>query len=741
MASAAADHPSKRDPSPRAAGALAANRGAYVPGEAIVRFESGASAASRQRARDAADVEFEDTLGLSRAQLVSLEGHVRAAISRLENQPGVAYAQPNYRYGTAEVEPPDDSFFNELWGLSTPTTPDPGLGALDAWETTEGSGQVIAVLDTGVDLTHPDLEGNLWENPSPDPVEEDIHGFDFVDGDGDPDDYNFHGTHVAGTAAAIAGNAQGVAGVAPEAKIMAVRVLDGDGSGNTADIAAGIEYAAEHGAGVINMSLSGPAGAGDKAMADAIEAGGNEGVVVVAAAGNDGADNEVQPESPCVLPPANLICVAALNRSGALAGFSNFGVDSVDLAAPGTTILSSKPDYGPPVFEDGFEVEPGPWSTAFSGGGKPWGLSSSAANGLKSAADSPTGNYGQAVPGAEEPAASELFTTDPVSLAGERGCRVHFDTKYEIESGFDVFLAGAVTESSLLHVNEFDGASPGYPTTFTREEVSVSELDGRIDVFPFFGVFSDEEEEFDGAYVDDVRLICRDETYDDSIAIGSNYDEPSSGSYVRFQGTSMAAPHVAGEVALVQAAEPGLTAAEVVKAVLDGTSAIPKVTSGKRTATEGIADACKAIALATGGDVEANCPSSSEPTPQPPDPEETSPPSPAAETPTQPPPSSGTAEAPEPVDRKAPNTFLRRRPPKLLLISERTARAVFRFGSNESGVVFRCKLGRRPFRTCPRRTVLRLGIGRHVLRVKARDAAGNTDRTPAVYRFRVERIA
>jgi subtilisin family serine protease len=477
---------------------------------------------------------------------------------------------------------------------------------------------VIAVLDNGVDLSHPDIEGNLWENPSPDPIDEDLHGFDFVDGDGDPDDYNFHGTHVAGTAAAIADNTQGIAGVAPDARIMAVRVLDGDGSGNTADIAAGVAYASEHGAGVINMSLGGPAGAGDKAMADAIEAAGAEETVVVVAAGNEGADNELQPESPCVLPQANLICVAAINRSGALAGFSNFGVKSVDLAAPGTSILSSKPDYGAPVFEDGFEVEPSPWSTAASGGGKPWGLSESAANGEHSAADSPTGNYGQAAPGAENPAASELFTTDPVSLAGERGCRIHFDTKYEIESGFDVFLAGAVTESSLFHVNEFDGASPGYPADFTREEVSVSELVGQIDVYPFFGVFSDEEVQFDGAYVDDVRLICRDATYLDSIATGANYDQAESGSYVRFQGTSMATPHVAGEVALVRAAAPSLSAEEVVQAVLDGASALPIVTPGKRTATEGIADACKAVALATGADVAIECPASSEPTPQPP---------------------------------------------------------------------------------------------------------------------------
>ena len=213
-----------------------AETGPYVPGEAIVRFAPGASMADRRAARTEADVDLEESLALPQAQLVDVDGSVPAAIRRLEVQPGVVYAQPNYRYEASAVSAPDDTFFGELWGLSDPVLPDPGLGALDAWETTKGSEEVIAVLDTGVDLTHPDLEGNLWINPSPDPVDEDLHGFDFVDEDGNPDDYNFHGTHVAGTAAAIAGNAQGIAGVAPEAQVMAVRVLDGNGSGSTVEI-------------------------------------------------------------------------------------------------------------------------------------------------------------------------------------------------------------------------------------------------------------------------------------------------------------------------------------------------------------------------------------------------------------------------------------------------------------------------------------------------------------------------
>ena len=135
--------------------------GRYVPGEAIVRFEPGTTGADRRAARREADVDFDDTLEIPRAEVVEVGGSVEAAVRRLERQPGVAYAQPNYRYEALAVDPPDDTFFNRLWGLSDPALADPGVSALEAWESNKGSGTVIAVVDTGVDLTHPDLIGNL----------------------------------------------------------------------------------------------------------------------------------------------------------------------------------------------------------------------------------------------------------------------------------------------------------------------------------------------------------------------------------------------------------------------------------------------------------------------------------------------------------------------------------------------------------------------------------------------------
>jgi thermitase len=737
-----------------AAGALAP--GLIVPGEAIVRFEPGTRRAERQRARRGAGVELEEGLLLPRAQLVEVDGAVGAAVRRLERQPGVAYAQPNYRYETTAVPEPNDTFFfPELWGLSDPALPDPGVSALEAWEdpagagVPRGEGQVIAVVDTGVDLTHPDLAANLWSNPLEallpgDGLDndlngsvDDVHGYDFVDEDGDPDDFQFHGTHVAGTAAAVAENGNGIAGVAPAAEIMAVRVLDGDGSGSTADIADGIAYAAENGADVVNLSLGGPAG-GDEAMEDAVELAAAEDAVVVAAAGNEGVDNDADPHTPCVLPQANLICVAALTQGGALAGFSNWGLESVDIAAPGTGTLSAKTDYGPPLFGNGFE--PGTtalWGTAAFNGGIAWGVSSKAAVGTQSGTDSPpgpgnpSGLYGQAVDPTDW-AVSELATDDPVDLSGERGCRLHYRGMYETEPDFDFFLAGAVEEGTAFDVAIQTGTSSGYPDTFTREEASISELDGEANVHPWFAVLSDESEQRDGAHVDDVRVICRDETYVDAIASPAEYDLATAGSYVRFNGTSMATPHVSGVVALVRAAAPGLSAVEVVEVVLGGASALPSLDPGRPIRTNGIADACQAIAVATGADVASECPGSSENVVPPP----IEPSVREVPTPFEPPPQ----PLPRPPrDSDAPATFFAKRPAKVVRTGLRTERVEFRFRSDEGSVTFLCRIDRSPRRPCPARLARRFRLGPHVVRAFARDAAGNVDATPAIARFRVVR--
>jgi thermitase len=605
------------------------NAHAFAPGEAIVRFESGTTAGERLAARQAADVAFDRSLRLPQTQVVEAEGSLAETIRSLERQPEVVYAQPNYRYHALAAPPPNDTLLGSLWGLSDPNLPDRGVNATAAWSYALGTGQVIAILDTGVDLSHPDLAGNLWTNPGEttnglddgdlnDEVD-DIHGYDFVDEDGDPDDFNFHGTHVAGTAAASAGNGIGVAGVAPDAGIMAVRVLDGDGSGFTDLIADGVQYAAESGASVINMSLGGPAsGAGDQAMEDAIAFAAARDTVVVAAAGNSNSDNDDpdQASTPCALPNSNMICVAATDRSGAKSSFSSYGATTVDVAAPGRGIVSAETDYDT-IFADGFDAGLGQWTAPI--GTTAWGPSAVSSVGSGSAADSPTGGY---APNAN----AQMVKATGLNLLAERGCRMHFDVRYDIEEGFDELLAGAVSGALQDTVDPpISGSSLG---GFDATDVSISDLDGLPSVFPAFALFSDGETEDDGAYVDDVEVMCR----------GDNSNP--AGSYTSFNGTSMATPHVAGVVALARSAAPAATAAQTIAAVLAGTRPLPSLAG--RTVTGGLADACLAVDGLTAG--EMNCGVY-----QPPLPPTSNPPAPSPGVP---------LPAPPPVVRPAPPTVL-----------------------------------------------------------------------------------
>ena len=237
--------------------------------------------------------------------------------------------------GADDLEDPSsgpDALLDEQWALDTLRLP-------KAWSTSTGCGTTIAIVDSGVDLDHPDLRDRI------------VGGIDLVDGDDQPDDENGHGTHVAGIAAAGADNGIGVAGAAPCASIMPVRVLDAEGSGSDETIAEGIRWAAAHGADVINLSLgeSGIIGrlrAGG-AMNDAILDAHEQGAVIVAASGNDGA-----PHLRNYRIQVPVIVVGATNAHGDAAEFSNYG-DRRMLAAPGEDILSTAPPGRTTIWADG----------------------------------------------------------------------------------------------------------------------------------------------------------------------------------------------------------------------------------------------------------------------------------------------------------------------------------------------------------------------------------------------------
>ncbi|WKZ56762.1 MAG: S8 family peptidase [Bdellovibrionota bacterium] len=266
---------------------------------------------------------------------------------------GVARScSPNYIVRTSAL--PNDAYAPNLWGMLGGAA---GMNASSAWDVSTGSADVVvAVVDTGVDYTHPDLAQNMWINSAEIPGNgidddgngyvDDIHGINAAANSGNPYDNNGHGTHVAGTIGARGNNAIGVAGVNWNVRIMGLKFLGANGSGTLADAIKAIDYLVmmkNRGVNVRVANNSWGGGGYSAALYNAIAAAQGAGVIFVAAAGNEANDNDVSPSYPASYELDNVVSVAALDSSGNLAGFSNFGALGVDIAAPGVGILSTVP--------------------------------------------------------------------------------------------------------------------------------------------------------------------------------------------------------------------------------------------------------------------------------------------------------------------------------------------------------------------------------------------------------------
>jgi subtilisin family serine protease len=344
---------------------------AYVESEVIVTFKPSVDLNAAQQALSNHSLPLTQHYAeLSRHRgrhsgLVRAKNRTTAElIAELNQDPAVELAEPNYlRWVTGA---PNDTLFTNLWGLRntgqmvngfTGTAGD-DIRFVAAWGLARPTTNqfVVAVIDTGVDYTHPDLAGNMWTNPGEIPGNgldddgngyvDDYYGYDFVDNLPNPTDSGFHGTHVAGTIAAIGNNQLGVIGVDYQARIMALRVSsDGNSMPDSAVIAA-IEYATMmkgRGVNIVAINESFGGGGSNSTERAAMQTAGNAGIIFCAAAGNNTANNDITAFYPASYRLTNMIVVAATDQNDALASFSDYGPNTVDLAAPGVNILSTLP--------------------------------------------------------------------------------------------------------------------------------------------------------------------------------------------------------------------------------------------------------------------------------------------------------------------------------------------------------------------------------------------------------------
>jgi subtilisin family serine protease len=334
-----------------------------VPGELLIGFRDGVSTAEQAKVLARVGATEKRKFKRIRGALVHVQtDKAERALEQLREDDRVRYAEPNFVVHADVV--PNDPFFSRLWGLNNTGqpvsgltgTPDADIDAPEAWNVTTGSSAVtVAVIDTGIDGSHPDLASQMWVNTGEncsgcrtDGVDNDGNGYvddwrgwDFVNGDNNPADDHGHGTHVAGTIGAAGNNSVGVTGINWQVRLLPLKFLSSAGSGSTADAVSAVLYAADKGADVLNNSW------GDdeysQALADAIGIADDRGSLFVAASGNSGMDNDAMPTYPASYDLPNVISVAATEHRDGLAWFSNVGRRSVDLGAPGLNIYSTWP--------------------------------------------------------------------------------------------------------------------------------------------------------------------------------------------------------------------------------------------------------------------------------------------------------------------------------------------------------------------------------------------------------------
>jgi len=544
----------------------------YVEDEILVKFKDTTSDFSIMSTVQLFSSDVKREIGRQKLLLLKLkEGqNVDEAISNFKKNTNVEYAQPNFIYKIMSTTP-NDTYYSNLWGLkntgqtisnSSYITNNPGTPGMDmdmelAWDyVTDCSSIIVAVIDTGVNYNHVDLAGNMWNGAV-------NHGYDFVDDDEDPIDFHGHGTHVAGTIGAVGNNGMGTTGICWDVPIMAVRVLDTTGTGTTADIISGVYYAVDNGAKIFNMSIGGTNF--DQAYYDAIGYAKNNSVIVVAAAGNEGIDNDVDGHHyPCDFDHDNIIGVAALDQSYELASFSNYGNVSVDVGAPGTNIQSewcgTETSLGDPLTSGWTEGGTDGWSYAI----RDFGFGD--LNLLVDPPDWGPPSWGLYSNNADD----RIWKTFDIN--GVDAAVLNYAVWLDVEEGNDGLLIFCDNGTEDPFVNGYQLAG----WTGSTE-----------------GQFFLLENEIPSSYITSTStigfgLVSNNSIQDYGVAIlyfGITGMTTNNTTYNTKNGTSMATPHVSGLAALIWTFNPTYTYREVIESVKNGGEQVPslnnKTTTGR----------------------------------------------------------------------------------------------------------------------------------------------------------------
>jgi len=532
----------------------------YVKDKVLVRFKPNVrkdgvvvpNVAAAAHAKVGATVikEFKEVPGLQLAQLP--EGITAPeAVAQYNQNPSVLYAEPDYLRFKDVI--PDDPYFSSLWGLQNTGqkvrglagTPGADIDAPEAWDKTTGSRDVIvAVLDTGIDYNEPDLTPNI------------VSGWDFFTHSNDPMDRDGHGTHVAGIIAAAGNNGIGVTGVMWRAKIMPLRVIGPNGAPTDVVISA-ISYADSHGARIINMSFGGaPYSQAEKDAIDASRA------IFICAAGNEGQNNDKVPHYPSSYPSSNIVAVAATDQNDVIAPYSDYGPNSVQVAAPGTNILSTYPPWVQ-TFYDPFNCFDA-WNAQ-----KPWRITDTEyVSPPSSAMISPPDN---------SKVNASLTLKNPLDLTSKCGTTLGLLVKMNTVEAHGVLYVEASRDG--MHWDTIDYGS-GNSTGWRELEYGLTNYDNSPYFKIRFRLETDGSVGPNSVYIDNVKIRAFD---------------PSSAqqNYVFDSGTSMAAPYVSGLAGLIKTMRPDYTNIQIRDAILKNVD-IKSSLSGK-TLTEGRINASRTL--------------------------------------------------------------------------------------------------------------------------------------------------